>query len=160
MGLEVLNGGIRIGDLPTDIVDIVTNPYFGGAPIAMQSTGLLRLAKATDDQKFVGLAAVSSYEDSQNGNTTVIVPPAYVRMLNGSLSQDSPLPTGQVVEGAPYDTTQTFLPGELLYIDAAGLWSNQVSTAGKEKGIVTKGNTSADDAVEAIMWGTNLRATA
>lgn len=158
MGLEVMNGGIRIGELPLDTVDIINNPYFGGQACAMQATGLTRLAKNVDDQLFLGLFAVSSFEDSTNGNSTVIVPPVYARLINGSLSQDSPTPQGQVVEGAPYDTTKTFLPADKLYIDANGLWTNVVD-AGKEKGIVTKGNTSADDAVEAIFWGGNLRAT-
>lgn len=161
MGLEVLQGGMLIGELPADIADMTANPYFGGAPIAMQNTGLTRLAKATDDQVFIGLAQNSSFEDSTNGNCTVVAGNAYVRFIDGSVSQDeqpSTQPT-ETVEGAPYDTTLTFVPGDKLYIAASGLWTN-VAAAGKEKGIVTKGNTSADDAVEAIMYPSNLRATA
>jgi len=160
MGMEVLQGGMRPGELPLDTVDIVSNPYFGGAPAAMQATGLVRLAKAGDAAAFLGMFAVSSYEDATNGNATIVVPPAYVRFINGSVSQDtqpSVAPTS-TVEGAPYDTSVTFVPGNLLYIGAAGLWE-ATGTAGQEKGLVTKGNTSADDAVEAIMWGTNLTAT-
>jgi hypothetical protein len=161
MGMEVLEGGIRLGELPLDTTDIVNNPYYGGQPAAIETTGLVRLAKNTDDQAFVGMFAVSSYEDSQNGNATIIIPPAYVRFINGSVSQDTQPSTAPTttVEGAPYDTTISFQPSNLLYIGTAGLWVNN-GTAGQEKGIVTKGNTSADDAVEAIMWGTNLRATA
>lgn len=159
MGLEVLKGGDPIGELPVDLTDIATNPYFGGAPIAMQTTGLVRLAKSADDQAFIGLSQNSSSEDALNGNATVVINGCYVRMFNGSLQVDSPTPGGDVVEGAPYDTTKTFLPSQRLYIDANGLWTNVVD-AGKEKGIVTKGNTAADDAVEAIIFPTNLRATA
>jgi hypothetical protein len=156
MGLEVLQGGFRVGELAMDVADAVTNPYFGGQASAIESTGLVRLAKAADANAFLGLYQNSSFEDGQNGNATVVVPPAYVRMLNGSISQDSPV-NGQIVEGAPYDTTISFVPSNLLYIAASGLWSN-TGVAGQEKGIVTKGNTSADDAVEAIVWGTNLTA--
>ena len=158
MGMEWLNGGMRIGELPLDLTDAASNPYFGGQPAQMGTSGL-KLAKANDDQSFVGVFLNSSYEDSQNGNATIISGQAYVRFLNGSISQDSPTPQGTTVEGAPYDTSLTFATGDKLYIDANGKWTN-VANAGRQKGIVTKGNSATDDAVEAILFPSNLRATA
>lgn len=158
MGMEWLNGGMRIGELPLDLTDVATNPYFGGQPAQIGAAGL-KLAKANDDQSFVGCFLNSSFEDSQNGNATIITGVSYVRFVNGSISQDSPTPSGATVEGAPYDTALTFSIGDKLYIDANGKWTN-VANAGRQKGIVTKGNTATDDAVEAILFPSNLRATA
>jgi hypothetical protein len=159
MGMELLQGGYRNGEPQLDLVDIVTNPYFGGQPACQETTGLVRLAKSADDQAFRGLFNNSSYEDSFNGNATIVEGACFVRFINGSLSQDSPLPNGTVVEGAPYDNTVTFNPGDRLYIGSSGLWEN-TGTAGQEKGLVTKGNTATDDAVEAIMYPTITRASA
>ncbi len=159
MGMQLLQGGWRNGEPQLDTADIVNNPYFGGQPAAQESTGLVRLAKNTDSAAFRGLFNNSSYEDSFNGNATIVEGPCYVRLINGSISQDSPLPNGQVVEGAPYDTGTSFAPGNLLYIGSSGLWEN-TGTAGEEKGMVTKGNTSTDDAVEAVMFPSVMQATA
>lgn len=158
MGLQVLQGGIRWGEAAMDVTDAVTNPYFGGQPSCMQTSGLVRLAKTADADAFVGVYQNASNQDAENGNATVVVPPAIVRFINGSVEEDTTNNAGAVLEGAPYDTSTTFSPSNLLYIGSTGLWENS-GTAGTEKGIVTKGNTSADDAVEAIMWGTNLTAT-
>lgn len=158
MGMTWLNGGQRIGDLPLDVADLASNPYFGGQPAQVGTAGL-KLAKADDDQSMVGVFLNSSYEDLQNGNGTIITGTAYVRFLNGSVSLDSPTPQGTAVEGAPYDTAITFVAGNKLYIDANGKWTN-VANAGREKGIVLKGNTANDDAVEALLFVNNLRATA
>jgi hypothetical protein len=158
MGVEWLNGGMRIGDLALDTTDAATNGYFGGQPAQIGANGL-KLAKAANDQTFVGVFQNSSFEDLQNGSATLLTGVCYLRFINGSVSQDSPTPTGQVVEGAPYNTSLTFNPGDKIYIDANGLWTN-VANAGTEKGIVTKGNTGSDDAVEVILFPSNLRATA
>lgn len=160
MGMQWLNGGMRVGDLPLNMMDSApaVHPYFGGSPLAIDASGL-RLALAADDQKFVGVAVCSSSEDRKNGNASFVTGTAYLRFMNASVSADSPDASGNVVEGAPYDTALTFVPSDLIYIDANGKWTN-VAAAGKEKGIVVKGNTVADDSIEVILYPTSLRATA
>ena len=158
MGMEWMGGGDRIGDIALDLTDIASNPYFGGQPLQIGANGL-KLAKAATHQSLVGLAVNSSSEDVQNGMGSIVIGVAYVRLMNASDAVDNTNNIGTAVEGAPYDTTKTYTPGDKLYIDVTGLWTNVVA-AGTEKGIVTKGNTLTDDAIEAIMFPTNLAATA
>ena len=147
MGATLKNGGVRHGEFRLNVADAQTNKYFGGQPLCIDASGV-RLCKAADRAKFIGLAAVSSYEDLKNGNVTVLTGSgAIVKLYDASVSQDNTDAVGTVVEGAPYDTAIAFVPGEKVYIDANGKFTN-VPDAGKAVGIVIKGQGVNDNSVE------------
>jgi hypothetical protein len=84
----------------------------------------------------------------KNGNVTVLSGAgAIVKLTNGSGSQDNTDAGGNVVEGAPYDTSNAFVEGESVYVDANGLLTN-VPVSGKAIGKVIKGQGTNDDSVE------------
>lgn len=161
MGLDVLQGGELVADLPMDTVDGAAgaNPYFGGQPLVIETTGKTRLGMDTDFASYIGLAKNSSAEDLPQGIATVVFGAAYVRMIDGSNQEDSPNSDGTITEGAPWDTNLNWAPADKLYLGSAGLWVNN-GTAGEEKGIVTKAPATADDALEALMFPGILHATA
>ena len=114
----------------------------------------VKLCKVANRANFIGLFAVSSYEDLKNGNTTIISGGGLVKLTNGSVSQDSTTSTGTVVEGAPYDTSVTFAPGNGVYIAAGGLLTN-TGVPGQAIGVVVKGQGTNDDSVEFYMFPIN-----
>jgi len=136
MGLNLKNGCFRDGERVLNRTDAATNKYFGGQPLCSDSNGV-RLAKAADRAIFSGLAAVSSYEDLKNGNVTIISGDGLVQVTNGSASQDTTDPVGNIVEGAPYDTTVSFVQGNGVYISATGFLTN-TGAAGTAIGTVVK----------------------
>lgn len=150
MGVRLLQGGFRDGEIPLNSGDAVTNPFYGGQPATIDASGA-RLAKSADQKKFIGVFAVSSYEARKTGVVTILAGAGRFQFTVGSASQDVANDLGDTVEGAPYDTTVTFTAGDLLYISSTGKWTN-TGTAGQEKGIVIKGQTSQDDSVIAYIF--------
>ena len=147
MGATLRNGGVRHGEYKLNVADAQANKYFGGQPLCIDANGV-RLCKAADRAKFIGLAAVSSYEDLKNSNVTVLTGAgAVVKLYDGSVSQDNTDAVGTVVEGAPFDTNLVFVAGEKVYIDANGKFTN-VLDAGEAVGIVIKGQGVNDNSVE------------
>lgn len=147
VGMTLKQGGVRHGEYSLNVTDAQTNKYFGGAPLCIDANGV-RLCKAADRSNFIGVAAVSSYEDLKNGNLTVISGHGSIlKFTDGSASQDNTDPVGNVVEGAPWDTTKVFVAGQKVYIDANGKYTNVVD-AGKAVGTVTKGQSVNDNSLE------------
>jgi hypothetical protein len=101
-----------------------------------------------DEASIIGVFKNSSFQDRQNGNATILSGVCRLKFINGSGSADNTDPNGNVIEGAPYDTTITFAPGDKIYVNAAGLWTNVSGGAGTAKGIVVKGQSTSDDSVE------------
>jgi hypothetical protein len=151
MGVSQLQGGFQDGELPLNMTDSAqgVHPYFGGQPATIDASGV-RLCLSGDEKKFIGVFKNSSYQDRQNGNATILGGICRLKFINGSISADNTDPNGNVIEGAPYDTTVTFAPGDKIFISATGLWTN-TGTAGQEKGIVIKGQSTSDDSVEVYM---------
>jgi len=147
MGAILKQGGNRPGDFKLNSADALTNKYFGGQPLCQDANGV-RLCKAADRAKFVGLACVSSYEDLKTGVVTVLMGGgSIVRLMASSASQDNTDAIGNVVEGAPYDTSLAFVEGQRVYIDANGFFTN-VAASGAAIGTVTKGQGVNDDSIE------------
>jgi hypothetical protein len=149
MGVTQLQGGYQDGELPLNMTDSAqgVHPYYGGQPATIDANGV-RLALVADETAIIGVFKNSSYQDRQNGNATILGGVCRLKFINGSGSADNTDPNGNVIEGAPYDTTITFNPGDKIYVSAAGLWTNVSGGAGTAKGIVIKGQNTSDDSVE------------
>jgi len=156
MGVRLLQGGFRDGEIPLDSTDAASNPFYGGAPATIGASGA-KLAKSATQKAFIGVFAVSSYEARKTGVVTILAGAGRFQFLVGSASQDVANDLGDTVEGAPYDTTVTFAAGEFLYISATGKWTN-TGVVGQEKGIVIKGQTSQDDSVIAYVFPVSAQA--
>ncbi len=153
MGMELLNGGYRDGELALDVADAASsaNPYFGGQPAQIGANGA-KLCKQADEAGCIGVFQNSSFEDLKNGNTTVVTGTSKVRFINGAVGQDNQDEAGNVVEGAPFDTGVTFAVGDDLFIDSNGKWA-RTGTGGQRKGIVLKAPVATDDTLEAYFFG-------
>jgi hypothetical protein len=151
MGVIQSQGGFQDGEMPLNMTDSAptVHPYFGGQPATIDGNGV-RLALSGDEASFIGVFKNSSYQDRQNGNATVLGGICRLKFVNGSVSADNTDPNGNVIEGAPYDTTITFSPGDHIYINATGFWTN-TGTAAQAKGIVVKGQNTSDDSVEVYL---------
>jgi len=144
MGANKALGGFRDGELPLD-AGVLNNSvtYYGGQPASIVvASGGLTLTKSGATSYLGGVFANSSYEDVQNGNGTILYGGSKITLINGSNNVDTTIPGVGTVEGAPYDTTQTYAYGDLLYITAAGLWTNQSAS-----GIGTNGAAASAKAI-------------
>lgn len=157
MGMDIMQLGFKDGELAVNPLITPTgtttaSPYFGGQPVAMHTDGTVILALGSTP-KYLGMAKNSSYEDVANGNAVVVSGASKVVFMNGSNEQESVTPQGVTVEGAPYDTTLTWAPGEYLYIgNTDGLWTNVSTSNGTPKGIVVKAPSATDGTMHAYMF--------
>jgi hypothetical protein len=151
MGMQVLQAKFFDGDLPLDVTNAQT-AYFGGQPVRITPTGV---SVSVGDLNYIGVAKNSRFEDALNGKATV-VRGFKGQLLNGSDQIDTTV-NSQTVEGLPYDSSQSYAEGDLLYINAtSGLWTKVQSsgspTTAKAKGIVTRAPSGSDDSMEAYFF--------
>jgi len=127
MGADTLFVSYRDGELPLDAAVMAGSvTYFGGQPAAITTTGTVTLCK-TGAASYIGVFKNSSYEDIKNGSANVLGGASKIVLINGSNSIDTVI-GGSTVEGAPFDTSQTYNSADLLYISATGFWTNQVGS--------------------------------
>ena len=156
MGMDILFLSFKDGELPVNPSIVVggsgaNSPYYGGQPAAISTSGQTILALGTTPA-YLGMFKNSSFEDLQNGNSTVVHGASKVIFMNGSNEVDTVV-NGVTVEGAPYDTAQTYAAADYLYVDhTTGLWTNVSSGNGTTKGIVTKPASTTDSTMQAYMF--------
>lgn len=153
MGMQILQLSFKDGNIPLDPL-VAANGYFGGMPAAINALGQATLATSGGGSPaYIGMFKNSQYEDAQNGNVTIVFGASKVMFMNGSDQVENTDPAGNTIEGAPYDTTQTYANAQYLYIDhLTGKWTNQSAGNGTAKGIITKAPTSTDSTMEAYMF--------
>lgn len=153
MGMDILQLSFKDGEFAVD-PNLAANSYFGGMPAAINTDGTATLATSGGGSPlYIGMFKNSHYEDAQNGKATVVAGASKVQFMNGSNQVDTTDPAGATIEGAPYDTTQTYVNGQYLYINkTTGLWTNQSSGNGTAKGIITLAPSSTSSIMEAFMF--------
>jgi len=156
MGMDIFFLSFKDGEIPVqpNIVAGGTganSPYFGGQPAAINSSGQAILALGATPA-YLGMFKNDSFTDLQNGNAAIVHGASKVVFMNGSIETENVV-NGVTVEGAPYDTTQTYAAANYLYVNnATGLWTNQSGGNGTAKGIVVKPATATDSTMHAYMF--------
>jgi len=155
MGMDIQQLSFKDGEIPVRPTvnpagTGADSPWFGGQPATIDANGQAILAKDGSTSKFLGCFKNASVEDTQNGNTTIVHGASKVVFFNGSNQIADLDDSGSTVEGAPYNDALTYTPGEYLYIDANGLWSNVV--LGPPRGIITKAPNAQDGNMAAYIF--------
>ena len=119
---------VKNGEFPVNTASTGTDKYYGGSPLAINTSGQLELCKSGSN--FIGIAAKSSYEDMEmtgaRGVGTFYSGPGLFRMTTFSASAwtSHQTPTALSNEGYPYLTTDNWDEGDDLFIDSDGKWTN------------------------------------
>lgn len=153
MGMQIQQLGYKTDGFTVDPL-LAANSYFGGMPAAINALGQATLATSGGGSPaYIGMFKNSHYEDAQNGKSTIVSGNSAVQFMNGSDQIENTDPAGATIEGAPYDTTQTYAAAQYLYIDhVTGKWTNQSAGNGTAKGIIVKPATSTDSVMDAFMF--------
>lgn len=116
--------------------------YYGGSPLAINSSGEIVLAKSTqiaasngDSTKtsFIGISWTTSENNelTKSRISTVLAGPCLVTLCKltlNSLTNPSGTP-GVVGDDYPYVTTDSWQPGDEVFINTAGKFTNTASAA-------------------------------
>lgn len=95
--------------------------YIGGQPCAINSSGDLTLCTSGNVASYAGVFANNNTTD---GVTATVRAKGTRYFGNSILIMERELVSGSYVY--PFDSAQTWNPGDALYIDANGKWTNQV----------------------------------
>ena len=150
MGMDIQQLTWKDGEIALDPAIVALPGYFGGQPAMLNVNGQATPALGASPT-YIGMFKNSWSEDSKNGNVTIIPGGNKVIFFNGSNQIDSQDESGNIQEGAPYNTALTYANAEYLYIDpATALWTNVLN--GTPKGIITKAPTATDGSLVAYMF--------
>ena len=129
---------LRLGEFPSN----ASATYYGGSGLALNSNGELVLAKAnqvslangnTTKTTFLGLAWTTSAENATRRDliSTCLAGPSLVTLCKLTLNSftNAAGTPGITGDDFPYKTTDTWLPGDEVYLGNDGLWTNTAATA-------------------------------
>ena len=89
--------------------------YVEGQVAAIDTDGNVVKALSAGNINIIGMLGNSSVTDLINGSATVYFSQGELSIYAGDSSD---------ITTAPFDTTKTFVPADLLYVDTAGLITN------------------------------------